>query len=153
MSDKINFSAAFNKTKEELLSMDETEFRARFRERCHHTMEIQVYAAAYRGRTLSADQPKTARLFMEVWRERGLPETLPEYVFASKLLSFAEELIQGGNLDLTPYAPAPLSEEARQGFERVLYERRSVREWSEEKVPDELIKKVLKAGLSLIHIF
>ena len=30
MSDKINFSAAFNKTKEELLSMDETEFRARF---------------------------------------------------------------------------------------------------------------------------
>ena len=151
MSDKINFSAAFNKTKEELLSMDETEFRARFRERCHHTMEIQVYAAAYRGRTLSADQPKTARLFMEVWRERGLPETLPEYVFASKLLSFAEELIQGGNLDLAPYAPAPLSEEARQGFERVLYERRSVREWSEEKVPDELIKKVLKAGLWAAH--
>ena len=49
MSDKINFAAAFNKTKGELLAMDEIEFRARFRERCHHTLEIQVYSCAYRG--------------------------------------------------------------------------------------------------------
>lgn len=120
MSDKINFAAAFNKTKEELLAMDETEFRARFRERCHHTMEIQVYACAYRGAALNPEQPKTARLFLEVWKARGLSETLPEYVFATKMLSFAEALIRGERLDLSPYAPAPLSDEERQGFERVL---------------------------------
>ena len=35
-------------TDEQLLAMDETEFRARVRERSHHTLEIQVYATAYR---------------------------------------------------------------------------------------------------------
>ena len=30
-------------TDEQLLAMDETEFRARVRERSHHTLEIQVY--------------------------------------------------------------------------------------------------------------
>ncbi len=151
MSDKINFAAAFNKTREELLAMDETEFRARFRERCHHTMEIQVYACAYRGAALNPEQPKTARLFLEVWKARGLSETLPEYVFATKMLSFAEALIRGERLDLSPYAPAPLSDEERQGFERVLYERRSVREWTVERVPDEMIRKVLDAGLWAAH--
>ena len=33
----------FDWSEEELEAMDEVEFRARFRERCHHTMEIQVY--------------------------------------------------------------------------------------------------------------
>ncbi len=35
-------------TDEELLAMDETEFRARVRERSHHTLEIQMYHTAYR---------------------------------------------------------------------------------------------------------
>ena len=35
-------------TDEQLLAMDETEFRARVRERSHHTLEIQLYATAYR---------------------------------------------------------------------------------------------------------
>lgn len=151
MSDKINFAEAFNKTKEELLAMDETEFRARFRERCHHTMEIQVYACAYRGIKLNPGQPKTVRLFLEVWKERGLPEELPEYIFAMKMLSFAEALIRGEPIDLASYKPAPLSEAELHGFERVLYERRSVREWTDGRVPDETIRKVLDAGLWAAH--
>ncbi len=151
MSDKINFAATFNKTKAELLAMDETEFRARFRERCHHTLEIQVYANAYRGRALDPEQPKTVRLFLAVWEERGLPKDLPEYVFAAKMLSFAEALIRGEPIDLSPYRPAPLSAEELQGFERVLYERRSVREWKPDPVPDETIRKVLDAGLWAAH--
>lgn len=151
MSDKVNFAAEFNKTKEELLAMDETEFRARFRERCHHTMEIQVYANAYRGKRLPEDQTKTADLFMEVWRERGLSEELPEYVYASKIKGLAERLIAGEPVDLSPYTPAPLSAEELSGFERVLYERRSVREWTDACVPDEVIQKVLNAGLWAAH--
>ena len=151
MSDKINFAAAFNKTQEELMAMDEAEFRARFRERCHHTMEIQVYAAAHSGRTLDPEQCKTVRMFMDVWHKRGLPETLPEYVFADKMLLYADKLIRGESVDLTPYAPAALSEESLMGFEHVLYERRSVRAWRDEHVPDEVIKKILQAGLWAAH--
>ena len=151
MSDQTNFAAAFNKTPEELLAMDETEFRARFRERCHHTMEIQVYSHAYRGTPLRPEQPRTARMFMEVWRQRGLSQDLPEYVYASKILEFAETLIQGNPVDLSRYRPAPLSEEEYRGFMRGLYELRSVREWTEQRVPDELIEKVLDAGLWAAH--
>ena len=151
MSDQVNFAAEFNKTKEELLAMDETEFRARFRERCHHTMEIQVYASAYRHKPLRETQTNTADLFLEVWHERGLSETLPEYVYAAKIREFAQQLKEGKDLNLTPYRPAPLSPEERSGFERVLYERRSVREWSAQRVPDEIIRQVLKAGLWAAH--
>ena len=151
MSDKINFAAEFNKTKEELLAMDETEFRARFRERCHHTMEIQVYANAYRGKTLRETQTNTADLFMEVWHERGLSEDLPEYVYASSIREFAQLLKEGKPVDLTPYKPTPISDEELRGFERVVYERRSVREWTDQRVPDEVIREVLKAGLWAAH--
>ena len=151
MSDKLNFSSEFNKTKEELLAMDEVEFRARFRERCHHTLEIQVYSNAYRNKQLPATQPNTTNRFLEVWHERGLPEDQPEYVYANKIKGFAQQLIEGKPVDLSPYAPSPLSDEELSGFEKVLYERRSVREWTDERVPDEIIEKILKAGLWAAH--
>lgn len=151
MSDQINFTAEFNKTEEELLAMDECEFRARFRERCHHTLEIQVYASASRGTPLRPGQDGTVRMFLSVWEARGLPKTLPEYVFAQKMLGFAETLFSGGTIDLSPYDPVPLTAEERNGFERVLYERRSVRAWTEARVPDEAIQKVLDAGLWAAH--
>ncbi len=151
MSDQVNFAAEFNKTKEELLSMDETEFRARFRERCHHTMEIQVYASAGSHKPLRETQTNTADLFLEVWHERGLSEDLPEYVYAMKIREFAQQLKEGQDIDLTPFLPVPLSSEELSGFERVLYERRSVRKWSEQRVPDHVIRQVLKAGLWAAH--
>jgi len=151
MGDQVNFVASFNKTKEELLAMDEVEFRARFRERCHHTMEIQVYAAENKGTSLRPQQTETADKFLEVWDMRGLPHDLPEYITAKKLHEFADQLISGNKIDLSPYRPVGLSEEEIKLFERVVYERRSVRAWTDERVPDEVIKKILKAGLWGAH--
>lgn len=45
-------------TDEQLLAMDETEFRARVRERSHHTLEIQVYATAYRHQKFRDLRPR-----------------------------------------------------------------------------------------------
>ncbi|WP_209341493.1 nitroreductase family protein [Flavonifractor sp. AGMB03687] len=149
--EKVNFTAEFNKNKEELLAMDETEFRARFRERTHHTLEIQTYANAYRRKVLSPNQDKTVQMYLEVWRERGLSEDLPEYVFAQTLLSMAYTLMEGGQVNLAPYVCPPITEEERAAFERVLYERRSVREWKRAPVPDEVLNKVLEAGLWAAH--
>ena len=44
-------------TDEEFLAMDESEFRARVRERSHHTLEIQMYHAAYRFERLTGTRP------------------------------------------------------------------------------------------------
>ena len=64
-------------TDEQLLNMDETEFRARVRERSHHTLEIQVYATAYRHQKLKPNQADYTKHLLELWEKRGLGKDLP----------------------------------------------------------------------------
>ncbi len=141
----------FNRDEAELLKMDDTEFRARFRERCHHTLEIQTYAAAYRNKKLNENQTKTALKMMAVWREKNLPTNLPDYQYAVKLVGIADKLIDGQKVDLGEFAPSMLSGSDVEAFDRIMYERRSVREWTGERVSDEVIDKLLNAGLWAAH--
>ena len=145
------FRRANSFTDDELLNMDETEFRARVRERSHHTLEIQVYSAAYRNRTLQPSQADTAKRLLRIWRERGLSEDLPEYRYASFLIDAAEKLSRGEPVDLTPYRPTPVTKEMEDHFFTIVKERRSVREFTDEDVPDEILEKVLEAGLWAAH--
>ena len=142
----------FDWSEEELEAMDEVEFRARFRERCHHTMEIQVYENAFRGKPLSEKQVATAEKYLSVWDKRGLSHDCHEYRYVQKLLEFARQLIAGEVPDLSSYEPKWLTPEEAEVFERTLYERRSVRHWDTSKrIPDELIDKLLRAGLWAAH--
>jgi len=138
-------------TDEEYLAFDEVEFRARFRERTHHTLEIQVYSAIYRGKNINDNQPDTAKKLVSLWEKRGLPTDLPEYIYAKKLISIAEDNISGKAVDLSPYAPKKVTPADTDTFFTLLKERRSVREFTSERVPDELIDKILDAGLWAAH--
>lgn len=141
----------FQLTDEEYLALDETEFRARFRERTHHTLEIQLYAAAYRGKALTSNQADTAKRLSGLWRQRGLSETAHEYRLAQQYIALADALSQGKAVDLTPYAPQPVSPEQADAFFTILYERRSVREFTAQRVSDESIDQILNAGLWAAH--
>lgn len=138
-------------TDDDFLSMDEVEFRARFRERVHHTLEIQTYSTAYRKKSLLKNQADYAKRLVGLWEQRGLSTELSDYVYAKKLIGFSEELIQGNELNLLEYAPTKITDEIKDNFFTVLYERRSVREFTEEVVPDDLIDEILKAGLWAAH--
>ena len=138
-------------TDEQFLEMDEVEFRARVRERSHHTLEIQVYAAAYRKGRLSATQADYTKHLLELWIKRGLSPELPEYRYASFLIDAAEKLVKGEEVDLTPFQPTPVTPQMEKNFFTILKERRSVREFKDKEVPDELIDKVLEAGLWAAH--
>ncbi|MGI6005288.1 MAG: nitroreductase family protein [Christensenellales bacterium] len=141
----------FNLSDEEYLALDEIEFRARFRERIHHTLEIQTYAAANGEGTLSQRQSETAKKFIRLWKERNLPEDLPEYVYAQKLIGFSEKLVAGEKPDLDEFAPYPLTQAEKDAFFKVVFERRSVRHFTDEDVADELIDKILQSGLWAAH--
>ena len=143
--------ANFNLTDEEYLALDEVEFRARFRERAHHTLEIQTYAAAYRNAKVPENQADTVKHLSELWTKRGLSTDAHDYRLAQQLLSLADTLASGQKPDLSPYAPHPVTKEMSDAFFTVLYERRSVREFTAQKVPDELIDKILDAGLWAAH--
>ena len=138
-------------TEDELFEMDETEFRARMRERSHHTLEIQLYANQYRGKTLNANQADIAKKFLRVWDKRGLSHDLPEYKYVTFLVESAEKLAKGEKLDLSPYKPHEVTKQMEEDFFTILYERRSVREFKDQDVPDEIINKILDAGLWAAH--
>lgn len=138
-------------TDEEFLAMDEVEFRARVRERSHHTLEIQVYSAAYRDKVLSATQADYTKHLLKLWEQRGLSKELPEYRYASFLMDAADKLSKGEHVDLSPYEPVPVTKQMEKDFFTILKQRRSVREFKDIEVPDELIDKVLEAGLWAAH--
>lgn len=138
-------------TDEEFLAMDETEFRARVRERSHHTLEIQVYYSAYRNKVLSPTQADYCKRLMMLWEKRGLGKDLPEYRYGMFLIEAAEKLSKGEPVDLSPYAPTPVTKEMEENFFTILKERRSVREFQDRDVPDEVLDKVLEAGLWAAH--
>lgn len=141
----------FNLTDEEYLALDEVEFRARFRERVHHTLEIQTYAGADKGKALKPDQDSTAKKFIRLWEERNISKDLPEYIYAIKLIGFAEKLVKGESLGLSDFEPYILKGEEQDAFFHVIKERRSVRHFTEERVSDELIEKILESGLWAAH--
>lgn len=136
---------------EQYLSLPETEFRARFRERLHHTLEIQTYSAAYNNKQLSGKQTETALRLLHLWDVRGLAHDLPDYVFAQKLLEYANLLIAGEKVDLSEWQWHRLDPQEIKLTEKVIYERRSVRHWTDERVPEDIVAKVLKAGLWAAH--
>lgn len=138
-------------TDEEFLSMDETEFRARVRERSHHTLEIQMYHAAYRNKQMRPEQADYAKHLLDLWIKRGLSKKFLEYKYVSFLIESAERLVKGERVDLTPYAPKPVTKEMEEDFFTILKERRSVREFKDQEVPDEIIDKILEAGLWAAH--
>ncbi len=142
---------ASNLSDEELLKMDEVEFRARVRERSHHTLEIQVYYAAYRNNTISPTQADLTKRLLKLWVQRGLPTDAPEYRYASFLIECADKLSKGESVDLTPYKTTPVTKEMEDNFFTIVKERRSVREFTDEDVPDEILYKVLEAGLWAAH--
>lgn len=141
----------FNLTDEEYLNLDEIEFRARFRERVHHTLEIQVYSVANKDETLDENQSKTAKKFIRLWEERNISKDLPEYKYAKKLIDFSERLLKGEKLDLSEFEPYKLTKQDKDIFFKAIKERRSVRHFTDERVPDEIIDKILESGLWAAH--
>ncbi len=66
-------------TREEYLALEPVEFRARFRERVHHTLEIQTYAAIDSGKRLGVSQTNKVKALMQLWEEKGLPKDAPDF--------------------------------------------------------------------------
>ncbi len=138
-------------TREEYLALEPVEFRARFRERVHHTLEIQTYAAIDSGKRLAESQTNKVKGLMQIWEEKGLPKDAPDYQWAAELVCFAELCQAEKKVDLARFTPKKLSEADVQAFEAILYERRSVRHWTDQDVPEHIIDKLMEAGLWAAH--
>jgi Nitroreductase len=149
---KVEFDLSkFDLSQEAYLAMDPVEFRGRFRERVHHTLEIQTYAALHSGKVLPENQTKTVENLIGIWKQKGLSTDLADFQWGQRVLNFARAAKSGQKVDLSEFKPHPIKQDDYQIFQQILTERRSVRHWTDEEVPDWMIDEIVKAGLWGAH--
>ncbi len=135
-------------TREQMMQMDPMFLRMHLRERVHHTVEHQLYSAIYGGRKLGRAFGSIAREILDVWEERGLPKEEPDIKWIYSLMELAEKAKRGEKVDVPGgYLPSPMSAAEMAAWEKLLYGRRSYRQWDERAVPSWMVEKILEAGM------
>ena len=134
-------------SRKDLMEMDPVCLRALFRERVHHGIEVKLYPILQGEGAVPPGFGRQPRLILDVWRERGLPEGEPDIEWGKTYIELADRLKAGEEVVLDLPRPQPFSPEELAVVHKLLWERRSIRDWVPGKpVSDELIEKVLEAG-------
>jgi nitroreductase len=138
-------------TESELMEVDPMILRAILHERTHHTIEVNMYRIMAGKRGMPRNFGEIAERLMNIWRKRGLPLDAPDIQWCIKNVRFAQRLRSGEKIDLETKLPEPFNEEQLKTIEKLIYDRRSIRQFRDEPVSDEMIRKILHAGLYAPH--
>ena len=134
-------------SKEDLMQMDPVALGALLRERTHHTIEVPLYPTLLkdRGRPIKGFG-REAQLVFDVWRERGFREDAPDIKWVKRYLAIAERIRSGEKGELDEPLPTPFTDDEMAVVNKLIFERRSIRDWIDKDVPDDMIEKILEAG-------
>jgi len=134
-------------TKDDLMKMEPDLLGALLRERTHHNIEVPLYPTLlkWKGQPISGFGEQ-AQLVFDVWCERGLPEDTPIIQWSKKYLALAEKIRAGEKTTIDEDLPTPFTDEEIAVVYKLIYERRSIRDWIDKEVPDDMIEKILEAG-------
>jgi hypothetical protein len=136
-----------NYTREDLMKMDPVCLRALFRERVHHTIEVKIYPFLQGSKQLPPNFGLQPQLILDVWKERGFPDDDPDFEWGKKYLALAAKLRAGEKVEIKEALPVPFSKEEMAVVHRLIWGRRSIRDWIPDKeVPDDMIERILEAG-------
>jgi nitroreductase len=134
-------------TKEDLMKMDPVCLRALFRERVHHTIEVELYPILLGNKKMRAKFGRQPQLLLDVWKERGLPDDEPDLEWGKKYLKIAEKLREGKKIAIKESNPVGFNENEIEVVRKLMWERRSIRDWvAGKEIPDQMIEKILDAG-------
>lgn len=134
-------------SKNELMEMDADSLRGMLHERTHHTIEVMLY------RILNGKLKKPSRfgfqakILLDIWKERGLPMDTPDIQWCMKNIDIAQKLNAGKEVNLGTELPKPFEEEEITTVKKLLYERRSIRQFTNKQIPENMIREILYAGL------
>ncbi|RJS90511.1 hypothetical protein CW700_00300 [Candidatus Bathyarchaeota archaeon] len=137
----------FGFTEEELTRVDPVVLRTLIHERTHHTIEVLIYRILAGKMEVPRDFGETVEFLLDLWRRRGLPMDAPDIRWVVNYLRLAKVLRSGGTVKLETKLPKPFTEEEMRVVEKLLFGRRSIRQWAPRPVPEEMIRKILYAGL------
>jgi len=134
-------------TRDDLMNMEPACLRALFRERIHHSIEVEIYPIMLGRKELPPRFGLQPQLILEVWKERGFADDDPDFQWGKKYLELAAKLRAGEKVEIDEPFPIQFTEEEMKVVHKLIWDRRSVRDWiPDKKVPDEMIEKILEAG-------
>ena len=134
-------------SKEELMTMDAASLRAILHERTHHTIEVMIYRILSGKLKKPPNFGNQAKFLLDIWKERGLPTNTPDLQWCIRYVELAGRLNSGEKPALDTKLPKPFSEAEMNTVKKLLYERRSIRQFTDKPVPESMVREILKAGL------
>jgi len=134
-------------TRDDLMAMEPVCLRALFRERVHHTIEVELYPIIIGRKKMPKKFGLQAELILDVWRDRKFPEGDEDLQWCKKYIDIAAKLRSGETVQIEETLPEPFSDEEMSVVHKLIWRRYSVRDWVVDKpVPDNLIEQILEAG-------
>ena len=134
-------------TRADLMKMDPVCLRALFRERVHHTIEVEIYPILLGRKKMPSNFGLQTELILDVWKARGLPDDGEDFQWGKKYMELAAKMRAGEKVEIEEALPTPFTGEEMAVVRKLLWERRSVRDWIPGKpVPDEMIEQILEVG-------
>jgi len=138
-------------TEEQLMAMRPDDLRAILHERTHHTVEVLIYRLLKEGREAPKDFGVVAEYLLGLWKRRSLPLDPPDIKWCAGYVEYAKGIREGKKVKLKPTPWESFTEKEVGTVERLIYGRKSIRQFKPEPVPDEMIRRILKAGLYAPH--
>jgi nitroreductase len=133
--------------KEQLMNIEPVILRSFIHERTHHGIEVLIYRILAGKKKKPRNFGHEAKLLLEVWKERGLPIDAPDLQWSARYVELADRLNAGESISLEEKLLLPFSEQEITTVRKLLYERRSIRQFLNKPVPEEMIDEIMKAGL------
>ena len=148
MGSKTKLRYAFQEySRADLLDLEPEALGGVLRERVHHMIEVPLYPTLlkWKGKAIPnfGDQ---AQMVFDVWRERGLAEDTPDIIWVKRYLAVAERIRAGESPGVAEPLPTSFSEEEMGTVRRLIWGRRSIRDWIDKPIPEEMMEEILEAG-------
>ena len=134
-------------TREELEKLDVDSLRGMLHERTHHGIEVMLYRILNGKSKKPQNFGEQAKTLLEIWRKRRLPMNSPDIEWCKKYIDLAGKINSGETVELGTDLPKPFKKSELAAVKKLLYDRRSIRQFMDKPIPDWMIEEVLYAGL------
>jgi nitroreductase len=134
-------------SRDDLMKMDIDPLRAILHERTHHTIEVMLYRILNGKLKKPPKFGSEASTVLDVWKERGLPTDSPDIRWCMRYVEIAKKLNRGEKVVLGTELPEPFTGAEMAVVKKLLYGRRSIRQFADRPIPEEMVREILYAGL------
>lgn len=134
-------------TEDDLVKMEPEVLGGILRERVHHMIEVPLYPILLRWKgKANPNFGLQAQMVFDVWKKRGLSEDSDDIDWVKRYLAIAKKIRAGEKPEVDEPLPEPFTEEELKVVQKLIWGRRSIRDWIDKPVPEEMIEQILEAG-------